>query len=47
LSGTGQRILLQIVPALSGLVVITLGTAIAAQYVYLMQTGTTLFKWLE
>ncbi len=46
LSGTGRRLLLQAVPALSGTVVVALGLAIAANYLYRMQTGAALFGWL-
>ncbi len=46
LSGRGQRLMLQIVPTISGLAVFALGSAIAAHYVYRMQTGTALFSWL-
>ncbi|UCD28872.1 MAG: hypothetical protein JSV03_17650, partial [Planctomycetota bacterium] len=46
LSGTGRHIMLQIVPALSGLVVVALGAAIAANYIYRINTGQPLISWL-
>jgi ABC-type nickel/cobalt efflux system permease component RcnA len=46
LSTGSKRILLQVIPALSGLVVIALGCAIAVNYLYIMRTGTSLIKWL-
>jgi nickel/cobalt transporter (NicO) family protein len=46
LSTTGQRLLLQVVPAFSGLVVGLLGAAIATHYLYMMRTGLSLFPWL-
>ncbi len=46
LSGPGRRILLQVLPACSGLVVVALGSAIAAHYIHLLQTGRGLFTWI-
>jgi nickel/cobalt transporter (NicO) family protein len=46
LSGTGRFILLRLLPALSGLVVVLLGAAIAANYIQYMRTGAALFKWM-
>lgn len=46
LTGTGRRVLLQYIPALSGLAVIALGGAISAHYLYLMRTGQGLFAWM-
>ena len=46
LSGRGRRLMLQVVPALSGLAVATLGSLITAHYVYRVETGTALFSWL-
>jgi nickel/cobalt exporter len=46
LSTGSKRILLQIVPALSGAVVIALGCAIAVNYLWIMNTGNSLIKWL-
>jgi nickel/cobalt transporter (NicO) family protein len=46
LSGPAQLILLRLVPAASGLAVITLGLAISANYLYYMRTGTALFGWM-
>jgi nickel/cobalt exporter len=46
LSGRGQRLMLQAVPALSGLVVFALGSAIAAHYIHYLRTGLALFSWI-
>jgi len=46
LSTTGQRILLQVVPALSGAVVVALGLAIAANFICRMVNGRALIEWL-
>jgi len=46
LSGGGRMILLQVVPALSGLVVVLLGAAITANYAHYMWKGTSLFTWM-
>jgi len=46
LSTGSKRILLQVVPAFSGAVVIVLGCAIAANYLHIMKTGTSLIQWL-
>jgi len=46
LSGPGKRILLQLVPSLSGMVVIALGGMITAHYIYLLNTGKILFSWI-
>jgi ABC-type nickel/cobalt efflux system permease component RcnA len=47
LSGPGRKLLMQIVPAASGLVVVALGLAITAQYVHFLRTGETLIPWLK
>ncbi|MBP7936693.1 MAG: hypothetical protein KA354_18785 [Phycisphaerae bacterium] len=47
LSPLGQRLLLQLLPAASGLVVVTLGLAITAHYFYYMRTGLSLFGWIQ
>ena len=47
LSPLGQRLLLRLLPAASGLVVLALGLAIAAHYVYYMRTGLSLFGWIQ
>lgn len=46
LSGPGRAILLRIVPALSGLAVITLGGMIAAHYIFLMRGLESPFPWM-
>ncbi len=46
LSSTGQKLMLQVVPAISGAVVVALGFAITAHYVYMIETGRSLFSWL-
>lgn len=46
LTSTGQRILLQAVPAISGTLVTLLGLAIAANYIYLLRHGSSLIPWL-
>jgi ABC-type nickel/cobalt efflux system permease component RcnA len=46
LSGTGQKLMLQIIPAISGGVVVALGLAITAHYVHFLRTGRSLFPWL-
>lgn len=47
LSPIGQRLLLRFLPAASGLVVLALGVAITAHYVYYMRTGRSLFDWIQ
>jgi len=46
ISSSGQRLLLQVIPAASGLVVATLGALITAHYLYLLRTGRPLVEWL-
>lgn len=46
LSATGRLILLRVVPAVSGLAVVLLGVAIAANYVHYMWKGTSLITWM-
>ena len=46
LSGRGQWVLLRVIPALSGLAVVTLGGLISANYLYRIETGRALFGWL-
>ena len=46
LSTAGQRILLQIIPALSGAAVLALGLAIAANYTHHLLKGQALIPWL-
>ena len=46
LSTKGKSIMLQIVPAISGIVVMVLGAAITANYIYIINTGRPLFNWL-
>jgi len=46
LSGAGRRLLMQWIPAASGLVVVALGCAIATHYLYFMRTGRALFQWI-
>jgi len=46
LSHTGRKLLLRIVPALSGAVVFALGAAITANYISYLYKGIPLFKWL-
>ncbi len=47
LSTTGDRLLNRILPALSGLAVLTLGASIAAHYAYYLHTGLALFSWMQ
>ena len=35
------------VPAASGIVVIALGAALAANYIHMLRTGRVLFDWLQ
>jgi len=46
LSGAGRRILLQIVPVFSGLVVVCLGAMIATHYLCLMRNVPSPFPWM-
>jgi ABC-type nickel/cobalt efflux system permease component RcnA len=46
LSPTGRRVMFQIIPALSGLVVVALGCMIAVNYLYSMRAGRPLIPWL-
>lgn len=46
LSGSGRRLLLQIVPTLSGLVVTGLGSMIVWHYLCLMRNVPTPFPWM-
>lgn len=46
LSGPGRRLLLQVVPALSGLVVMALGGMIAFHYLCLMRNVASPFPWM-
>lgn len=46
LSSTGEKLMLQIIPGLSGAVVVGLGLAITSHYIHLIQTGRSLFPWL-
>lgn len=43
---TGQRLMFQVIPALSGLAVVVLGGMIAANYLHMMRVGQPLFPWL-
>jgi len=47
LSSTGQWFLNHLLPALSGLAVLALGSAIAAHYAYYLRTGLALFTWMR
>ena len=47
LSPLGQKLLLRLLPAVSGLVVLALGLSICAHYVYYMRTGLSLFGWIQ
>ena len=46
LTGTGQRVMFQYIPAVSGMVVVALGVAIAVNYIYILRTGQALISWL-
>lgn len=46
LSGQGHWLLFQAIPTVSGLAVVCLGLAIAANYYYFMRTGQPLISWL-
>lgn len=47
LSRHGHRLMLRILPAVSGLVVFALGAAIAMHYLYYLHTGAALFSWIR
>ncbi len=47
LTGRGRWLMLQLLPAFSGLVVFALGSAIAAHYLYYLCTGSILFTWIQ
>lgn len=46
LAGMGRRLLLQVVPTLSGAAVVAIGLCIASNYIHTMWFGTPLFSWL-
>lgn len=46
LSGRGHWLMFRVIPTLSGMAVVLLGLAIAANYLYFMQTSRPLFSWL-
>jgi ABC-type nickel/cobalt efflux system permease component RcnA len=46
MTGTGQRVMFQLIPALSGTAVVILGCMIAANYLYTLRAGRPLFPWL-
>lgn len=47
LSRAGQWLLNRLLPAVSGLAVLALGSAIAAHYAYYLHTGLALFAWMQ
>ncbi len=46
ISSSGQRLLLQVIPAASGVVVAVLGGLISAHYLHLLRTGRGLVDWI-
>ena len=46
LSPAGKRLLHRILPTLSGLAVVILGTFLTIHYIYRLTAGRTLFSWL-